>query len=106
MRDFCPLCPRPEVFPRPEPCPRPTLFRPLRDPGGGVRLSNPILLLSAIGLLDLLYLDHVCDDPYHAPDGRVVILHHYRLVMPKPERFQRSLLGPHGIAAAADLPDS
>ena len=31
-RDFCPLIPRPPVFPFPEPIPRPTRVRALRAP--------------------------------------------------------------------------
>src|SRR5690606_35006109 len=35
-RDFCPLCPRPAVFPRPEPMPRPTRLRACVLPSAGL----------------------------------------------------------------------
>lgn len=84
MRDFCPLCPRPDVLPWPDPWPRPTLFFLARDPEGGLRLSSRILLLSAIGLLDLLYFDHVLDCPNHPANGWIVFLHHHRLMVAEP----------------------
>src|SRR5207244_207479 len=64
-RDHIPLFPRPAVLPRPEPGPRPILFVLCVDPGSGLRVLIPDMLL----LQDAHQMRHLCD--HSASRGRI-----------------------------------
>src|SRR5215203_6176481 len=103
VRALCPLCPLPEVFPKPEPGPRPTRFLDCVDPVAGFKLDRVIFFSMSYsknerGLLTALvtgrHLDEVSHFVQHAAYRRSVGQPHRLLMMVQTQRTKRT---PHRL---------